>query len=59
MKRDEKVRPSFLKKRSKKRLLLRPRRLAWPWPSVRGAQQTNVFWFFFSKNNILSFLARA
>jgi len=47
-----KARPSFLKKRSKKRLLL-PNATQFEVGYVR--QRAKVFWFFFSKNNILSF----
>jgi dipeptidyl-peptidase-4 len=48
-------RPSFLKKRSKKHLLSRLHRLAHSYLPLRVSQQTQVFWFFFSKNNIVFF----
>jgi hypothetical protein len=42
---------SFLKKRSKKLLLLRCSDRARVGVNLRGAKPTKVFWFFFSKKN--------
>jgi hypothetical protein len=49
-----KERSSFLKKRSKKLLLLRCHHLALGIVTLRGAKQIKVFWFFFSKKNGLA-----
>jgi len=42
----------FLKKRSKKHLLLRCFYLTRTCFNLRGPKQTKVFWFFLSKKNI-------
>jgi len=49
-------RASFLKKRSKKLLLLRRLHLTRPSTSSHGYQRAKVFWFFFSKKNLLLIL---
>ena len=46
---------SFLKRRSKKLWLLRHHPLPRTCLNWRGTQQTKVFWFFFSKKNLLTF----
>jgi hypothetical protein len=42
---------SFLKKRSKKLLLLRARHLPYRCSTLRGTERAKVFWFFFPKKN--------
>jgi hypothetical protein len=51
---ETKERSYFLKKRSKKLLLLRSHHMTHRPATSRGSKGAKVFWFFFSKKNILS-----